>query len=147
MSKSRFYHISPKAKISSVATVEAALAAVKDGGFLWLDYSQPTKEELSRLIEPLGLHPLSIEDCLDDNQIPKIEDFPRNTFIIFNAFDYSNRKLSIGEINLFIGDNFLVTTSQRNSENRRILDGIECIVEKDIESARHVRVVYDDRAS
>ncbi len=137
MCESRFYHISSKAKLSSVATVEAALAAVKDGGFLWLDYCQPQKEELSMLIEPLGLHPLSIEDCLDDNQIPKIEDFPRNTFIIFNAIDYSNGKLSIGEINLFIGDNFLVTSSQRNSENRGILDGIERIVEKDIESARH----------
>ena len=94
MSESWFYHISQKGKLSSVATVDAALAAAKDGGFLWLDYCQPTKEELSNLIDPLGLHPLSIEDCLDENQIPKIEDFPQNTFIIFNTFDYSNKKLS-----------------------------------------------------
>jgi magnesium transporter len=137
MSESWFYHISQNGKLSRVATVNAALAAAKDNGFLWLHYCQPTKEELSNLIDPLGLHPLSIEDCLDENQIPKIEDFPRNTFIIFNAFDYSNRKLLIGEIDLFIGENFLVTVSQRNSENRRFLDGIEHIVEMDIESARH----------
>lgn len=137
MSESRFYHISQEGKLSRVATVNAALAAAKDNGFLWLDYCQPTKEDLSNLLDPFGLHPLSIEDCLDENQIPKIEDFPRNTFIIFNTFDYSNRKLSIGEIDLFIGDNFLVTVSQRNSENRRLLDGIEHIVEMDIESARH----------
>jgi len=136
MSESCFYHISQAGKLSRVATVDAALAAAKDGGFLWLHYCQPTKEELSNLVDPLGLHPLSIEDCLDDDQIPKIEDFPRNTFILFNAFDYSNRKLSIGEIDLFIGANFLVTVSQRNSENRRLLDGIEHIVEMDIESAR-----------
>ena len=60
----------------SVATVDAALAAAKDGGFVWLYYCQATKEELSNLIEPLGLHPLSIEDCFDENEIPKIEDFP-----------------------------------------------------------------------
>jgi magnesium transporter len=84
----------------------------------------------------LNLHPLSIEDCFDENQIPKIEDFPRNTFILFNAFSYSNGKLSIGEIDLFIGENFLVTVSQRDSENRRLLNGIEHIVEMDIESAR-----------
>src|SRR5665647_1404248 len=122
MSESWFYHISPKGKLSSVATVDAAFAATKDGGFLWLDYCQPTKEELSNLIGPFGLHPLSVEDCLDENQIPKIEDFPQNTFIIFNAFDYANKILLIGEINLFIGENFLVTVSQRNSENRRLLD-------------------------
>ncbi len=137
MSESWFYHISPAGTLARVATVDAALAAAKGGGFLWLHYCQPTKEELSALIDPLGLHPLSIEDCLDDNQIPKIEDFPGNTFILFNTFDYSNRRLSIGEIDLFIGANFLVTVSQRNSEDRRLLDGIEHVVEMDIESARH----------
>jgi magnesium transporter len=136
MSESRFYHISPKGKLSVVATIDAALTTAKDGGFLWLDYCQPTKEELSKLIDPLGFHPLSIEDCLDENQIPKIEDFPRNTFIIFNTFEYPNKKLSVGEIDLFIGANFLVTVSKSNSENRRLLDGIEHIVERDIENAR-----------
>ena len=137
MSESWFYHIPQKGKLSSVATVDEALAAAKDNGFVWLDYCEPTKEELSNLIDPFGLHPLSIEDCLDENQIPKIEDFPRNTFIIFNTFDYSNKILSIDEIDLFIGENFLVTVSQRNSENRRLLNGIEHILERDIESVRH----------
>jgi magnesium transporter len=137
MSESWFYHISQAGKLARVATADAALAAAKDGGFVWLHYGQTTKEELSHLVDPLGLHPLSIEDCFDENQIPKIEDFPRNTFIIFNAFDYSNRKLSIGEIDLFIGANFLVTVSQRNSENRPHWDGIQHLVEKNIESVRH----------
>lgn len=137
MSESLFYHFSKAGKLTHLATAEAALAAAKDGGYVWLHYCQATKEELSHLIEPLGLHPLSIEDCFDDNELPKIQDFPRSTFILFNSFDYSNRTLSIGEIDLFIGANFLVTVSQRNSENRQLLDGIEQIVEANIESARH----------
>jgi len=137
MSESWFYHISKEGKLSRVATDDAALAAVKKGGFLWLNYCQPTMDELSKLILPLCLHPLSIEDCFDENQIPKIENFPRNTFVLFNTFDYSRKKLKIGEIDLFIGDNFLVTVSQRNSENRPFLDGIEHIVEMDAEIARY----------
>jgi len=136
MSKEWFYHISQKGTLSRIESVDAVLAAAKDGGFLWLHYIQPTKEELSKLIDPLGLHPLNIEDCFDENQIPKIEDFPGNTFILFNAFDYSNKNLSIGEIDLFIGDNFLVTVSQLNSENHPFLDGIEHIVEADFISAQ-----------
>ena len=89
MSETWFYHIPQAGKLTRVKTVDAALAAAMEGGFLWLHYCQPTKEELSILIEPLGLHPLSIEDCLDENQIPKIDDFPRNTFILFNAFNYA----------------------------------------------------------
>ena len=136
MSESLFYHISEAGELSHVATVDAALAAAKDGGFVWLHYSQTTKEELSNLIEPLGLHPLSIEDCFDENEIPKIEDFPRSTFILFNSFDYSNRELFIGEIDLFVGANFLVTVCLRNAENRRLLEGIEHLVETDFESVR-----------
>ena len=136
MCESLFYHISQTGEISHLATVAAALAAAKNGGFVWLYYRQATKEELSNLIEPLGLHPLSIEDCFDGNEIPKIEDFPRSTFILFNCFDYSNRELSIGEIDLFIGANFLVTVNLRNAQNRWLLEGIEHIVEANIESVR-----------
>jgi magnesium transporter len=136
MSETWFYHISQAGKLARVATIDSALAASMEGGFLWLNYCKPTKEDLSILIEPLGLHPLSIDDCFDENQIPKIDDFPRNTFILFNAFDYVKRTLSISEIDLFIGSNFLVTVSQRSSDGRNFLDGIEQIVEKDIESAR-----------
>ena len=136
MSESWFYDVSQAGQLSRVATFDAALAAAKDGSFAWLHYCQPTKEELSALIGPLGLHPLSVEDCFDENQIPKIDDFPRNTFVLFNTFNYSDKTLVIGEIDLFIGDNFLVTVSQRESDDRRFLDSIEHVVEMDIESAR-----------
>lgn len=40
-------------------------------------------EELLDLVDPLGPHPLSIEERFDANQIPKIEDYPDHTFILF----------------------------------------------------------------
>ena len=84
----------------------------------------------------MGLHPLSIEDCTDKNQVPKIEDFPGNTFIIFNAFSYADRKLSVDEVDMFIGEKFLITVSGYDSGARRPLRDIQRIVELDIESAR-----------
>jgi magnesium transporter len=137
MSESWFHHISPAGTLLRVATLDAARDAARAGGYIWLHYGQPAKEELSPLIGPLGLHPLSIEDCLDENQIPKIEDFPTNTFILFNTFTYSTRRLSIDEIDLFIGTSFLVTISQREAESRRLVDDVRRIMATDIESARH----------
>jgi magnesium transporter len=84
----------------------------------------------------LGLHPLCIEDCTDKNQVPKIDDFPGNTFIIFNAFSYTNRKLSVDEVDLFIGEKFLITVSGYDTDARRPLHDIQRIVELDIERAR-----------
>ena len=137
MSESGFYHIADEGKLVSFPTVDEALAAANDGGIVWLHYSETSKEELSKLIEPFGLHPLAIEDCFDENEIPKIEDFPSNSFILFNTFSYSNKELSIGEVDLFIGKNFLVTVSLSTSENSHPLEGIEHIVETNIQNARH----------
>jgi len=136
MSESKFYRISSAGKLKAVGSVTEALTAVNDGGFFWLDYYQPTREDLSALIDPLGLHPLSIEDCFDDNQVPKMEDYHKNTFILFNAFSYADGKLSIDELDLFIGENFVVTVTGSGSNAGRPLTGIEQIVEREIDKAR-----------
>jgi Mg2+ and Co2+ transporter CorA len=84
MTEASYYHISKTGVLEQVTSFENAREAVKSGGYIWLDYYQPTKEQLSQLIEPLGLHPLSIEDCIDNSQIPKIDDYPRHTFNLNN---------------------------------------------------------------
>jgi magnesium transporter len=136
MSETRFYHISQAGKFLRVNTLSEALALVKKGGYLWLDYFKPSKDDLSTLIEPLGIHPLAIEDCLSDNQIPKIEDFPGNTFIIFNTFHWSNGRLAIDEVDAFLGDHFVVTVARNGSENQRPLSDLEQMIERDIGTDR-----------
>jgi magnesium transporter len=136
MSESRFYHVSPAGKLARLATLDEALALIESDGFLWLDYYQPTKDDLTALVDPLGLHPLSIEDCMDENQIPKIDDFAENAFILFNSFTYADKRLAVDEVDLFIGEKFLVTVSGHSSHERRPLHGIERIVETGMESAR-----------
>jgi magnesium transporter len=136
MPETRFFHISQEGVLKRATSLRECMAAVKKGGYLWLDYFQPSKEDLSELIQPLGLHPLSIEDSLDNNQIPKIEDYPKHTFILFNGFIYENSTFTIVEVDLFIGDNFVVTVSGSNSDDRSLLSGIEKIIERDMENAK-----------
>ncbi len=136
MSGSCFYQIGNIGPPKRVGTAEAAVAAAEVDGFAWLHYSEATKAELTGLVDLLGLNSLSIEDCLDDNQIPKIEDFPNNTFILFNTFEYDAGVLEVGEINLFIGEKFLVSVSHLNTRNRPYLEGIQRIVEKSLQGIR-----------
>ena len=149
MSESKFYRISPGGGLTPVSipgspaggltgfgSAAEALAAAPEGGFLWLHYSQPQKEELLKLMEPLGLHPLSIEDCFDDNQIPKMEDYHRNTFILFNAFSCTDGRLSVDEVDLFLGEDYLVTVCGASPRAGRPLEGIEQVVERELEKAR-----------
>ena len=136
MSESRFYHINTSGKIDRVSTLEEAFAISKTGGFIWLSYCEPTLQEISKLEVPLGLHPLSLEDCIDDIQIPKIEDLPGNTFILLNDFHYSNKILTIEEVNLFIGANFLVTIIRRGLSDKKLIENIEQFAANNIEKIK-----------
>ncbi|MHB1457727.1 MAG: magnesium transporter CorA family protein [Armatimonadota bacterium] len=130
MPDSQFYHIAADGVLNQTNTVEEALYRTEKDGFLWLNYNQPAKEDLSSLIGLLGLHPLAIEDCIDANQIPKMEDFLDNTFIIFNAFGYFNDTLFVEEIDLFIGRKFLVTVSGECKDDKCTLYDIEGLVRR-----------------
>jgi magnesium transporter len=128
MSETKFYHVSTSGIFSAYQDIDKAIAELSGGGFIWLDYFQPLKEDLCLLIDKIGIHPLSVEDCLDEKQVPKIDYFPNNTFIIFNAFNYEEKTLFIDEINLFVGKNFLISVSGNNSGTRKPLNNISEIV-------------------
>jgi magnesium transporter len=137
MTEAHYYHIATNGTMTQVDNQESVLEALKGGGYIWLDYYQPKKEQLELLIEPLGLHPLSIEDCIDANQIPKMDDYPKNSFILFNAFHTSDGVLSVSEVDAFLGANFLVTVSSTNSLNLSLLNNLQRNVENESENVRH----------
>jgi magnesium transporter len=135
MSESKFYHFSAKGLFYGVATLNEAMAALREDGFVWLNYFQPEREDLSTLVDTIGIHPLSVEDCFDEDQVPKIEYFSNNTFIIFNSFTYKEKELLTDEVNLFIGKNFLITVTGNKSKGRRPLGNIDGIIANDPSNA------------
>ena len=134
--ESRFYRIPRTGTPTRLETLQEALQAQEKGVYVWMDFYNPDKDILTSLIEPLDLHPLSIEDCLDENQMPKMDDYPRNTFIIFNNFIYSEHTLSIHELDIFIGEHFLITVRHENGGNQPFLQEIERYFVRNNETVR-----------
>ncbi len=134
--QSRFFHISRKGTYTRLKNVQEALAAVGQAGYVWMDFYQPDKDTFEPLVEPLHLHPLSIEDCLDENQIPKLDDYPGNNFMIFNAFSYSEKILTISELDVFIGTDFLITSRQNGDGAQQVFQDIEQYFTRGNESIR-----------
>jgi magnesium transporter len=131
MTQSRFYYFTGNGVVHTEESASAAIENRTSGGFIWLNYYNPTREELMAISDSLGIHPLSVEDCVDSSQIPKIEQFPKNTFLIFNAFTYEQSSLIIDEVDMVIGENFLVTVRGINSDGRDPLNGAETVSESE----------------
>ncbi len=130
MATSEFYHISSGGSLEKISTLARAVSSLKDDGYVWFNYRKASREDLSELIEPLDLHPLSLEDCTDENQVPKMDEFPNYTFIVFNALRYEQEELMSDEVDLFIGEKYLVTVSGYSDASKYPIDGIKEVIER-----------------
>jgi len=130
MATSEFYHISSGGSLKKISKFAGAVSALKDDGYVWFNYRKASHEDLAELIEPLDLHPLSLEDCTDENQVPKMDEFPNYTFIVFNALMYDNEELISDEVDLFIGEKYLVTVSGYSETTKYPIEGIKPVIER-----------------
>lgn len=137
MSQAHLYYIPKSGKLIPCDTAAEAMEKTEtDGGFVWLHYLEPTSDDLHPLIQHLDLHPLAVEDALDDNQLPKIDDFPTSSFIVFNAFTYSEEKIAIQEVDFFLGKRFVVSIDRIGPDGTPLMDGIQEMVLREMDEDR-----------
>lgn len=87
-------------------------------------------ETLEKLGDCFGLHPLTLEDILNTDQRPKIEDFGEYIFIVLKMLypDNNNSEILTEQISLVLGQNFVISFQERegdifNSVRERIRSG------------------------
>jgi magnesium transporter len=87
----------------------------KAGNIIWADVSDPTSRDFEELAEEFGFHHLSIEDCQNAHQRPKVEEYEGYYFIVLYEAELvgPNDRLELRELNIFLGKNYLVTVHSR----------------------------------
>jgi len=82
---------------------------------IWADVSDPTSRDFEELAEEFGFHHLSIEDCRNEHQRPKVEEFTGYYFLVLYEAQLAgpNDRLELRELNIFLGKNYLVTVHSR----------------------------------
>lgn len=73
----------------------------------WVDFQEPTSEEIEYLSTLFQFHHLAIEDCLNMLQRPKLDDYGDYQFIVLHAL--VNSRLRPEEVNVFRGEHYLVS--------------------------------------
>ena len=81
------------------------------GTSVWVDLLQPGPEDLAVLVEELGLHPLAVEDAVNEHQRPKLDRYDDHLFLssYVARIDPQTAELSISELGAFVTEQALVT--------------------------------------
>ncbi len=91
------------------------IAELSSDGLTWIHLESPTHEETAELAERFGWHPLDVEDVLSRRQRPKVDVYPQEagsylfTVLHFPVYDKAVGRLNAGELDAFLGPDYLVT--------------------------------------
>jgi magnesium transporter len=81
------------------------------GTVVWLDLCEPDQEDLEVLSEEFGLHPVAIEDALQQHERPKLDRYQDHYFLTAYAvsLDRASGRLATSELAAFVTPRALIT--------------------------------------
>ena len=93
------------------ASAEPNVEVVQHGGLRWINIERPRPVDQAWLEEHFEFHPLDYEDVMSRNQRPKIDEYPDYLFVVlhFPVFDKTVGRLNAGELDMFVGPDYLIT--------------------------------------
>lgn len=78
--------------------------------FDWVGLANPSAEEMDVVRRQFSLHPLAVEDALNAAQMPKIEIYGQQLFIVARTVaSLEGDNLTYGQTAIFLGRDFVVT--------------------------------------
>src|SRR5690242_2952773 len=96
-----------------LARPEPRVQELSANGLTWIHLDAPTLEEAELLQRRFGWHPLDLEDVLSRRQRPKIDEYTDEGYLFvvlhFPVYDKRVQRLNAAELDVFIGQNYLVT--------------------------------------
>jgi magnesium transporter len=101
-----------------VADARPRITELHGEGITWVHVLAPTTDEAQQLASRFGWHPLDVEDVLSRRQRPKVDVHSSDddghggylfTVLHFPVYDKTVGRLNAGELDAFIGEDYLVT--------------------------------------
>ena len=96
-------------RVREVAIDERAECAGDHSEFVWIGLVDPTEAELRTLQETYGLHPLAIEDALNADQLPKVDIYGDQLFVVARTAQLDDNVIRYGETAIFVGPTHIIS--------------------------------------
>ncbi|WP_158564164.1 magnesium and cobalt transport protein CorA [Jiangella anatolica] len=95
------------------ADYDAAIAAARDRqGFVWIRLHEPAADDLHRVAADVGLHPLAVDDALDQRQGTKIGHYDGLVYLVLRRVRYDGGVRDAGRLTVLATAEVVVTVSE-----------------------------------
>ena len=121
-------------KLADIDKREISNYLARPDCFVWVALKDAADGELEEMREEFGLHELAVEDARHGHQRPKIEEYGDSLFVVLNTIEMNGKDLRIGEIDVFVGRNYVLSVRQRSEQT---LLGVRARAEREPELLRH----------
>ena len=102
----------------------------REDGFVWLDVPQWTVEIDGLLAAELNLHPVAREYCRVRNHMPMVHGYRDHVFMVLHRpVVLGQGETRLVELDLFVGDRFLVTVHKRDEVSIAAVEAVSEIEE------------------
>lgn len=91
----------------------------EDGDFVWIGLTTPTADELASLQAMFGLHPLAVEDALNGKQVPKLDVYGDQLFVVVKTAFLEGDKIAYGETCVFVGRHHVITVRHGSARSHQ----------------------------
>ncbi|UZK68753.1 magnesium/cobalt transporter CorA [Sphingomonas sp. S1-29] len=96
-------------RIREVSIEEKIDSPREKSEFVWIGIADPTDDELRILQDRYGLHPLAVEDAIKADQLPKVDIYEDQLFVVARTASLIDGDIAYGETAIFVGHSHIIT--------------------------------------
>lgn len=96
-------------RVREIAISEKVDCAHDKSEFVWIGIADPTEAELRTLQATYDLHPLAVEDALKADQLPKVDVYGDQLFVVARTARLEPEAISYGETAIFVGHSHIIS--------------------------------------
>jgi magnesium transporter len=103
------YQYCDGARVRSVGIDEKVDCAENRSEFVWIGIADPTPQEMRALQQCYDLHPLAVEDAIVADQLPKVDVYGDQLFVVARTARLQGETIEYGETAIFVGHSHIIT--------------------------------------
>ncbi|MFD1951920.1 magnesium and cobalt transport protein CorA [Sphingomonas arantia] len=89
--------------------------------FVWIGLCDPTDAEMQTLKQHYDLHPLAIEDAVNANQLPKVDVYGDQLFVVARTAALDGDTIDYGETAIFVGHSHIISVRHGSARSHKML--------------------------